>query len=137
MNMKWPKTITAGVALLAAVGSSAHSQAQPAAPAKSSPAPARPVDSPDPAVHSITLPNVPTELPPGPASGRDVVGTTCTACHSVRNILNQPAFPRQTWVNEVNKMRTNYGAPVAEQQIPAIVDYLVSIRGAPEPKTQP
>jgi cytochrome c5 len=100
-------------------------------PAASNPATA------DSAPHSIILPTIQTELPPGPKAGRDTVSTVCTFCHSTRYILNQPPLPRQTWMNEVLKMRTTFGAPIAEQQVPDIVDYLASIRGAPEPATKP
>jgi hypothetical protein len=134
--MKRIVVIAAGTALVAAFGLSSGPQAQSAPPAPPSGGGGSD-GSAGTAVHSITLPNLPVELPPGPAAGRDTVGTACTFCHSNRYILDQPAFPRQTWTNEVNKMRTTYGAPIAEQQVPAIVDYLVSIRGVPEPKAQP
>jgi hypothetical protein len=98
------------------------------------PAPAPPADN---GAHSIVLPTIQTELPPGPKIGLDTVSTVCTFCHSTRYIINQPLFPRQTWINEVQKMRTTFGAPIADQQVPQIVDYLMSIRGAPEPTTKP
>jgi cytochrome c5 len=96
-----------------------------------------PTPTADNATHSIVLPTIQTELPPGPKAGRDTVSTVCAFCHSTRYILNQPPFPRHTWVNEVQKMRTTFGAPIADQQVPEIVDYLMSIRGAPEPTTKP
>jgi cytochrome c5 len=78
-------------------------------------------------VHSITLPNMPPELPDGP--GKDAVMSNCILCHSQRYITIQPPFTRQKWTDEVNKMRKTYGAPVAEEKVDDIVNYLVSIRG--------
>jgi len=95
-----------------------------------------PASAPDTAAHSIVLPTIQTELPPGPKAGRETVSTVCVFCHSTRYILNQPPFPRQTWVNEVQKMRTTFGAPIADQQLPQIVDYLMSIRGVDEATTK-
>lgn len=82
-------------------------------------------------VHSITLPSVVIDLPPGP--GRDVTQAACSLCHSSLYILNQPSFPRKKWADEVEKMRKTYGAPIGDPQVPQIVEYLVSIRGMDEP----
>jgi hypothetical protein len=51
------------------------------------------------------------------------------ACHSAGMVLNQPASKAQ-WQAEVEKMRQAYKAPVDPKDVDAIVDYLVSIRGA-------
>ena len=85
--------------------------------------------SSEPTVISIEPPVIQTILPPGPEQGRTIASTGCALCHSPRYILNQPPFPRQTWINEVTKMRTVFGAPLPEDQVPALVDYLVAIRG--------
>jgi hypothetical protein len=45
-------------------------------------------------------------------------------------VLDQPPLPRKTWEAEVEKMRKTYGAPVADEDVAAIVDYLVAIRGS-------
>jgi hypothetical protein len=78
-------------------------------------------------VKSITLPTVATELPDVP--GRKVVIDRCVTCHSPRYITNQPPFPRDTWIAEVQKMRKNYAAPVGDDQMDEIVNYLVTVRG--------
>ena len=88
----------------------------------------------EPAVKSVTLPTVSSELPDAP--GRKVVIDRCVTCHTPRYITNQPPFPRDTWVAEVQKMRKNFGAPVGDDQVDEIVNYLASIRGA-ESKTTP
>ena len=72
----------------------------------------------------VSLPQSSRTLPNAPA-----VASVCLACHSAGMILNQPALPKTTWEAEVNKMRNFYKAPVAAQDVPAIVDYLVAIKG--------
>src|SRR5271157_3641161 len=81
-------------------------------------------------VHSISLPQYSPDLPPGP--GRDAFRNNCLICHSARYVTMQPHFSKQVWTNEVQKMITAYGAPIAPKDKDAIVDYLVSIRGIAE-----
>ena len=50
-------------------------------------------------------------------------------CHTPRYVLEQPPLPRKTWQAEVDKMRKTYGAPVPDEDVPPIVDYLVAVRG--------
>jgi len=78
-------------------------------------------------VHAITLPTMQPDLPDGP--GKDLVMANCILCHSTRYITMQPAFSKDFWTTEVNKMRKTFGAPVAEEKVEDIVNYLVSIRG--------
>ena len=83
---------------------------------------------PSPTLHTLRLPaegDVP--LPEGP--GRALVQSECVACHTTRYVLDQPPLPRKTWQAEVDKMRKTYGAPVVDADVPAIVDYLVAVRG--------
>jgi hypothetical protein len=44
----------------------------------------------------------------------------------------QPPFTRSAWLGEVNKMKDVYGAHISDEQVPRIVDYLVSINGTPD-----
>ncbi|MGZ3452179.1 MAG: hypothetical protein ACXWUG_28630 [Polyangiales bacterium] len=87
-------------------------------------------DAPDPSVRTLKLPDLPFELP-GDANtpGRALTQGTCTMCHSARYIANQPKFPRKTWTAEVEKMKKVYGAPIADDKIKEIVDYLVTTNG--------
>ena len=72
------------------------------------------------------------ELPPEvaafkPGPNLDVVMNNCTGCHSADYIATQPRgskFKEDFWKAEVNKMITVYGAPVADADVPKIVDYL-------------
>jgi hypothetical protein len=85
------------------------------------------IEVPTTGVRTIALPAMEIELPPG--SGRLTVMATCTACHSQRYVMMQPNFPRKTWIAEVDKMKKVYGAPIQDEQVEPIVNYLVSIRG--------
>jgi hypothetical protein len=45
-------------------------------------------------------------------------------------VLNQPALSKQAWTAEVHKMINNYRAPIAAEDVGAIVDYLTALKGA-------
>lgn len=82
----------------------------------------------------VTLSSVSVELPASERmfpddAGADAANNNCLACHSAAMVLNQPAMSRPAWQAEVNKMRTLFKAPVDEGDVPAIVDYLVRIKG--------
>jgi len=76
---------------------------------------------------SIDLPNGDRALPPG--QGLDAVNNNCLACHSAGMVLNQPAMSRAAWETEVTKMINVYKAPIAAEDVPAIVAYLDAIKG--------
>ena len=89
-------------------------------------------EKPEPAmvrgtVHAIKLPEVKAELPPGP--GREAVETYCAVCHTPNYILIQPPFSKETWTAEVTKMQKTYMAPIPDEKIPELVNYLVAVRG--------
>jgi hypothetical protein len=65
---------------------------------------------------------------PGP--GSDAINNNCLACHSADHVLNQPSLSREAWQEVVNKMITAYKAPVGPDDVKAIVDYLVRVKGA-------
>jgi hypothetical protein len=64
---------------------------------------------------------------PGP--GADAINKNCLACHSAGMVLNQPALSKSAWTAEVNKMINAYKAPVASEDVAAIVDYLTRTKG--------
>jgi mono/diheme cytochrome c family protein len=76
---------------------------------------------------------VDVKLPAGlqPFAGPDAkaINNNCLACHSRDMVLNQPPMAKPAWEAEVAKMRNVYKAPVAEADVPAIVDYLVRTKG--------
>jgi hypothetical protein len=45
-------------------------------------------------------------------------------------VLNQPALSKESWTAEVNKMIHAYKAPVAPEDVGAIVEYLAGLKGA-------
>ena len=76
---------------------------------------------------SIDLPQGNFQFPPGP--GSDAITNNCLACHSAGMVLNQPPLPKATWEAEVHKMINIYKAPVAPEDVPAIVAYLDATKG--------
>jgi len=83
----------------------------------------------------LSLRSVSIDLPPGDRTfpdgpGADAMNNNCLACHSAGMVLNQPALPKAEWEAEVNKMRTAYKAPIDAKDVGAILDYLVSTKGA-------
>ena len=82
----------------------------------------------------LELKSVNVDLPfgermfPG-GSAADAINNNCLSCHSAGMVLNQPALTRANWQAEVDKMRNTYKAPVAAEDVSAIVDYLVKLRG--------
>src|ERR1700754_803030 len=82
-----------------------------------------------PAIKSVTV-----DLPAGDAlfpggSSADAINNNCLACHSADMVLNQPALSKPAWESEVGKMIKAYRAPIDESDVPAIVDYLVKMKG--------
>ena len=61
------------------------------------------------------------------APGRATVENLCSGCHSVDYIrINAPFMNRQTWTAEVTKMINAFGAPIAQNDANAIIDYLAA-----------
>ena len=85
--------------------------------------------------NGVTLRSVSVDFPdPGrmfPGGDKaNAVNNNCLACHSAGMVLTQPSMSRAAWQDEVNKMRETYKAPVAEADVPAIVDYLAGLNQA-------
>ena len=82
----------------------------------------------------LQLKSVDLDLPmgdrmfPGDAAA-DAINNNCLACHSAGMVLTQPHLSRAEWQAEVDKMRNVYKAPVAAEDVPAIVDYLAKLGG--------
>ena len=74
-----------------------------------------------------TLPEETAAFKPGPDV--EVVKNNCTACHSSDYVNTQPRGAKDKkgfWQAEVTKMIKVYGAPIAETDVAAIVDYLAT-----------
>jgi cytochrome c5 len=76
----------------------------------------------------LDLPDSDKMVPAGP--GSDAINNNCLACHSAGMVLEQPALSKQAWAAEVNKMINNYKAPIAPEDVGAIVEYLTALKGA-------
>ena len=76
---------------------------------------------------NIDLPDSDKMFADGP--GSEAINNNCLACHSAGMVLNQPAMSREAWTSEVKKMVNNYKAPIAPEDVGAIVDYLVALKG--------
>src|ERR1700730_3230065 len=82
----------------------------------------------------VTLKSVTVDLPDSERTfagpGSDAVNNNCLACHSAGMVLNQPVLAKSVWQVEVTKMIQNYKAPVSEEDVAAIVDYLARMKPA-------
>jgi hypothetical protein len=76
----------------------------------------------------VDLPDSDKMFADGP--GSDAINNNCLACHSADMVLNQPELSKQAWAAEVSKMINNYKAPVAPEDVGAIVEYLSRLKGA-------
>ena len=66
--------------------------------------------------------------------GYQLVQRNCLMCHAAQYVSTQPpASPRGYWDATVRKMKKPFGAPFPEEDIPAMVDYLVRTYGAERP----
>lgn len=71
----------------------------------------------------------PSQLP-----GYQLVQKNCIACHSAQYVLTQPpSSTRQYWTETVHKMQKAYGAPIPQEDMPAMIDYLVKVYGNEQP----
>jgi mono/diheme cytochrome c family protein len=64
------------------------------------------------------------------APGRQLVENNCAGCHSLDYPrINAPFLDRKGWEAEVAKMINAYGAPIPQENVPGIVDYLTRSYG--------
>ncbi|MDE8651215.1 hypothetical protein [Novosphingobium album (ex Liu et al. 2023)] len=104
-------------------------------PGSRKPAPPPPVSAGPPpssvSANGFTLTSATMDLPADDATypdgpNADLVNARCSACHSPSMVLTQPAFPAEKWQEIVLKMRDVYHAPIAEQDIAPITQYLAA-----------
>jgi mono/diheme cytochrome c family protein len=77
-------------------------------------------------VHAIEMPKYQANLPAGP--GQEAFATACLSCHTARYIAMQPPLTAVKWEESVRKMMKTYAAPIAEEQVPQIVQYLMTTK---------
>jgi cytochrome c551/c552 len=81
------------------------------------------------------------KLPPETAAfkqdaGAEIANGQCLTCHSVEYVVIQPPMQRAFWKAEVQKMQQKYGAPIPQEQVEAVVDYLTRNYGVTTNGTQ-
>ena len=84
---------------------------------------------------SIELPTDGVELKASALPGYAKAQASCVVCHSAEYMLYQPASaPRPYWEAMVKRMKEVFKAPIADADMPAIVDYLAKTYGNEQPK---
>ena len=79
----------------------------------------------------ITLPQDSTSYQANDLPGYPLVLKNCLTCHSSQYVQTQPpGSPRTYWNATVHKMQQAFKAPIPDEEIPAIVDYLTKTYGA-------
>lgn len=90
-------------------------------------------------VREITLPSETEIYQTSDLPGYTLINAMCLTCHSVEYAKYQPSSsPRAYWQATVVKMQKIFGAPLPDDLIAPIVDYLVKTYGnerPPESKT--
>jgi cytochrome c5 len=79
------------------------------------------------AIVRVELPARDEPFPPG--VGADIANSQCLICHSAGMVLTQPPLKKDEWRSEIMKMRTAYGAPIPEDQVDGLAEYLKNING--------
>jgi mono/diheme cytochrome c family protein len=75
----------------------------------------------------VELPASNESFPPG--AGADIASSQCLICHSAGMVLTQPPLKKEEWRAEIMKMRSSYGAPIPEEQVDGLAEYLKNING--------
>ncbi len=65
------------------------------------------------------------------APGVEFAQANCIMCHSHEYITTQPPLSRDQWKASVTKMLQKYGAPIAPENVDALLDYLAKSYGKP------
>jgi sulfite dehydrogenase (cytochrome) subunit B len=61
------------------------------------------------------------------APGRDVTATRCVTCHSLDYIpMNAAVMSRGSWEKTLRKMIDKFGAPIRQEDVAEILDYLTA-----------
>ncbi|AJE98148.1 hypothetical protein [Pandoraea apista] len=78
----------------------------------------------------IKLPQETSQLKASTLAGYQSASAWCVMCHSVDYINSQPPMPAAFWSAEVTKMVKVYGAPIPEDQVKLISEYLGTAYGS-------
>ncbi len=84
---------------------------------------------------TIEIPSETLQLKPSALPGYAKAQANCVACHSVEYMQYQPPnAARPYWDATVKRMKGVFKAPIADADMPAIVDYLARTYGNEQPK---
>lgn len=87
------------------------------------------------ATKAIELPADGLQLKASPLPGYAKAQANCVACHSAEYMKYQPpTAARPYWDAMVKRMKVVFKAPIADDDMPAIVDYLAKTYGNEQPK---
>ena len=79
----------------------------------------------------VVLPGEKTVYRESSLPGYQLVQRNCVLCHSAEYVASQPpALPRSYWEATVKKMKKPFGATFPDEDVAAMVDYLVKTYGA-------
>ena len=78
----------------------------------------------------IKLPQETSQLKASTLAGHQAANAWCVMCHSVDYVNSQPPMPAAFWHAEVTKMVKVYGAPIPEDQVKLISEYLGTAYGS-------
>ncbi len=79
----------------------------------------------------IKLPQETASYKASSLPGYNLALQNCMTCHSAQYVATQPSSSsRAYWEATVKKMKKPFGAPLKDEDMPAIVDYLVKTYGA-------
>jgi sulfite dehydrogenase len=79
----------------------------------------------------IVLPQETAKLVESPLPGYALAQAMCLTCHSAEYMLYQPpTAPRAYWQATLTKMQKTFGAPLPDEMVPPILEYLVKTYGA-------
>ena len=83
----------------------------------------------------MQLPPDGIQLTPSPLPGYAKAQTSCVMCHSAEYMRYQPPnAARPYWDAMVHRMKTVFKAPIADEDMPEIVDYLAKTYGNEQPR---
>jgi len=87
------------------------------------------------AARDIRLPPDAVQLKPSALPGYAKAQANCVTCHSAEYMRMQPpTAARPYWDAMVHRMKAVFKAPVADEDMPEIVDYLAKTYGNEQPK---
>ena len=83
----------------------------------------------------IKLPDETARLAESSLPGYALTTALCYTCHATEYVLYQPTSARTYWKATVVKMQKTFGAPIPDDAVEPITDYLVKTYGAERTST--